>query len=104
MSYTSISTSRPGPRLQAAQTSEELGALMLEVWAVVNANGGENTLTGTDFARGVNISITNYPDAASSEKTVVELTAKQLIEFISTGPFMTLEDWMPIASAAMDGN
>ena len=41
MSYTSIATSRPGPRLQAAQTSEELGALMLEVWAVVNANGGE---------------------------------------------------------------
>ena len=104
MSYTSISTSRPGPRLQAAQTSEELGALMLEVWAIVNANGGENTLTGTDFARGVNISLTTYPDSASAEKTIVELTAKQLIEFESSGPFMTLEDWMPIASAAMDGN
>ena len=103
MSYTSISTLRPGARLQEAKSQAEIEALMVEVWSVVTANGGESTVTGLDFARGINISITNYPDASAAEKTIVELTAKKLIEFESSGPFMTLENWIPITGAALDG-
>ena len=41
MSYTSITTTRPGPRMQAAETSEEGDALLAEVFGVLAANGGE---------------------------------------------------------------
>ena len=103
MTYTSISTLRPGTRLQEAKTQAEVEALMVEVWSVVTANGGESTVTGLDLARGVNVSLTTYPDAASAAKSVTELTAKQLIEFESSGQFMSLEEWLPIAGPAMEG-
>ncbi len=103
MTYTSISTLRPGPRLQEAKSQAEFEALMVEVWSVVTANGGESTVTGADLARGVNVSLTTYPDAASAAKSVTELTAKRLIEFESTGQFMSLEEWLPIAGPLMEG-
>ena len=103
MTYTSISTLRPGARLQEAKTQAELEALMTEAFSVIAANGGESLFAGADLARGVNVSLTTYPDAASAAKTVTELTAKQLIEFESSGQFMSLEEWLPIAGPAMEG-
>ena len=48
MSYTSISTSRPGARFQEATTQAEVEALMVEVWSIVAANGGESVMAGAD--------------------------------------------------------
>jgi len=79
MTYTSISTNRPGARFQEAKTQAEVEALMVEVWSVVTANGGESVFAGADLARGVNVSLTTYPDAASAAKSIVELTVKQLL-------------------------
>ena len=101
MSYTSIVTTKPGPSMQEATTPDEANALLAEVWSVVEKNGGESVLTGSDFARGVNIAITKWPDANASMKTEVELTAKGLLEFLSAGPFMQLEEWWPIWQEAM---
>ena len=101
MTYTSISTLRPGARLQEAKTQAEIEALMAEAFSVIAANGGESVFAGADLARGVNVSLTTYPDAASAAKSVTELTAKQLIE--SSGQFMSLEEWLPIAGPAMEG-
>ena len=103
MTYTSISTNRPGARFQEAKTQAEIEALMAEAFSVIAANGGESVFAGADLARGVNVSLTTYPDAASAAKSVTELTAKQLIEFESSGQFMSLEEWLPIAGPAMEG-
>ena len=103
MTYTSISTNRPGARFREAKTQAEVEALMVEVWSVVTANGGESVVAGADLARGVNVSLTTYPDAASAAKSIVELTAKQLIEFESSGQFMALDEWLPVAGSAMEG-
>jgi len=101
MSYTSIVTTRPGPRMQEATTADEGNALLAEVWAILEKNGGESVMAGQDFARGVGIAITRWPDAAASLKTEIELASKGLLEFISAGPFMQLEEWWPIAQEAM---
>ncbi len=103
MSYTSISTSRPGPRLQEATTQAEVEALMVEVWSIVAANGGESVMAGADLAQGVNVAITTFPDAAAAAKSVVELTAKRLIEYETSGQFIALDEWLPIAGPAMEG-
>ena len=50
----------------------------------------------------MNVSLTTYPDAASAAKSIVELTAKQLIEFESSGQFMALDEWLPVAGSAME--
>ena len=50
MTYTSISTNRPGARFQEAKTQAEVEALMVEVWSVVSANGGESVVAGADLA------------------------------------------------------
>ena len=73
MSYTSIVTTKPGPRMQEATTPDEANALLAEVWSVVEKNGGESVMAGQDFARGVGIAITRWPDAAASLKTEIEL-------------------------------
>ncbi len=103
MSYTSISTSRPGARFQEATTQAEVEALMVEVWSIVAANGGESVMAGADLAQGVNVAITTFPDAAAAAKSVVELTAKRLLEYETSGQFMGLDEWLPIAGPAMEG-
>ena len=95
MSYTSITTTRPGPRMQAAETSEEGDALLAELFGILAANGGESVLAGQDLARGVHVAITKYE---------IEIAAKGLLEFVSAGPFVALDEWWPIASAAINDN
>ena len=104
MSYTSITTTRPGPRMQAAETSEEGDALLAELFGVLAANGGESVLAGQDLARGVNVAITKYEDSDAAVKTQIEIAAKGLLEFVSAGPFVALDEWWPIASAAINDN
>ena len=104
MSYTSITTTRPGPRMQAAETSEEGDALLAEIFGILAANGGESVLAGQDFARGISVAITKYEDSAAAVKTQIEIGAKGLLEFISAGPFVALDEWWPIASAALNDN
>ena len=104
MSYTSITTTTPGPRMQAAETSEEGDALLAEIFGILAANGGESVLAGQDFARGISVAITKYEDSAAAVKTQIEIGAKGLLEFISAGPFVALDEWWPIASAALNDN
>jgi len=37
-------------------------------------------------------------------KTQIEIAAKGLLEFVSAGPFVALDEWWPIASAAINDN
>ena len=104
MSYTSSTTTRPGPRMQAAEASEEGDALLAELFGILAANGGESVLAGQDLARGVNVAITKYEDSDAAVKTQIEIAAKGLLEFVSAGPFVALDEWWPIASAALNDN
>ena len=104
MSYTSISTSRPGPRFQAVETSEESDALMVELFGILAANGGESVLVGQDLARGVAVSITKWEDSAAAVKATIEITTKGLLEIVSSGPFVAMDEWLPIMTAAFNDN
>ena len=104
MSYTSISTSRPGPRFQAVETSEESDALMVELFGILAANGGESVLVGQDLARGVGVSITKWEDSAAAVKATIEITTKGLLEIVSSGPFVAMDEWLPIMTAALNDN
>lgn len=88
MSYTSIVVTRPGPRMQEVTRADEGNELLVEVWAILEKNGGESVMTGQDFARGVGIAITRWADAAASVKTEIELSSKGLLQFISAEPFV----------------
>ena len=104
MSYTSISTSRPGPRFQAVETSEESDALMVELFGILAANGGESVLVGQDLARGVAVSITKWEDSAAAVTATIEITTKGLLEIVSSGPFVAMDEWLPIMTAALNDN
>ena len=104
MSYTSISTSMPGPRFQAVETSEESDALMVELFGILAANGGESVLVGQDLARGVAVSITKWEDSAAAVKATIEITTKGLLEIVSSGPFVAMDEWLPIMTAALNDN
>ena len=104
MSYTSISTSRPGPRFQAVETSEESDALMVELFGILAANGGESVLVGQDLARGVALSIAKWEDSAASVKAIIEMGTKGLMEVVSSGPFIAMDEFLPIWTAALNDN
>ena len=104
MSYTSITTTRPGPRLQAAETSEESDALLVELFGILAANGGESVLIGQDLARGVGVSITKWEDSAASVKAMIEMGTKGLVEIVSSGPFIAMDEFLPIWTAALNDN
>ena len=104
MSYTSITTTRPGPRLQAAETSEESDALLVELFGILAANGGESVLIGQDLARGVGVSITKWEDSAASVKAMIEMGTKGLMEIVSSGPFVSMDEFLPIWTAALNDN
>ncbi len=90
--------------MQAAETTEEGDALLAELFGDRAANGGEMVLSAPDLARGVNVSGTKYEDSAAAVKTQIEISAKGLLEFVSAGPFVALDEWWPIASAAINDN
>jgi hypothetical protein len=77
---------------------------MVELFGILAANGGESVLVGQDLARGVAVSITKWEDSAAAVKATIEITTKGLLEIVSSGPFVAMDEWLPIMTAALNDN
>ena len=102
MPYTLMTTIKPGPRMQEAESAEELASLLAEVTAIREANGGEMVLGGQDTANGVFVSISTYPDVEAATKASFEISVSRLVEIVSSGRFISNEDFFTGMMAAMD--
>jgi hypothetical protein len=101
MSYTTITTNRPGQAFRDVSSADEANALFARVMEITAKHGGETSLIGYDHARACNVAIITYPDSESAAKAGIEVEASGIIDVESRGMFSPMEDFWPVYTAAL---
>jgi hypothetical protein len=108
MSSTSLSISTPGRAWDGLEIgSAEWQANQEKIWTTIAAAGGEILMGGYVAGIGRFVNVIRYPNAGASTQVLATLSAAQLNEFESSGPFVTTPDWQekfsPRSFMAMGG-
>ena len=99
MSYTSFSIMRPGRAWDGVKPGTEEWNALMEVQMSIIEEGQGTTIAG-GWATGIGkfVNIITYPDIDSSKKVIARLWGEQLGEVESSGPFIPLDEWVPMAT------